>query len=81
MVFYGVKQKEAVWLRMVGVPRMFADGLSQVWRGKETALPNSYSDIRVWMNELTDQEWSNAIPRGSNLTSQQCRILWQTLRG
>ena len=79
--FFMESKKESVWLRMVGVTRMFADGLSEVWRRKRTAVPNSYNDIRGWINELSDQEWSEVIPVGSSLTPQQCRILWQTLRG
>lgn len=81
MVFYGVKRKEAIWLRMVGVPRMLADGLARMWKEADTALPSSYDAIRTWVDGLSDSDWATAIPSGIDLTPEQCRHLWQTLRG
>src|SRR5690606_6374983 len=30
MIYFGVRRKEAIWLRMVGVPRIAADGLGEL---------------------------------------------------
>jgi len=81
MVFYGVRHKEAVWLRMVGVPRMLADGLAEIWREKNVSLPTSYDGIRSWVGKLSDNDWTKAVPENVNLTSEQCRILWESLKG
>lgn len=81
MVFYGVKHKEAIWLRMVGVPRIIADGLAGVWKDTGTAVPSSFDEIRTWVDGLSDPNWAKAIPSGIDLTPEQCRRLWQTLRG
>ncbi|MBU7018736.1 MAG: DEAD/DEAH box helicase [Theionarchaea archaeon] len=81
MVFYGVRHKEAVWLRMVGVPRVLADGLAKIWREKNAFLPTSYDGIRVWVDKLSDSEWLEAVPENVRLTPEQCRILWESFRG
>jgi replicative superfamily II helicase len=77
MVFYGVRQKEAVWLRMVGVPRVLADGLAEIWREKNVPPPNSYDGIRLWIDKLSDNDWTKAVPENIRLTPEQCRILWE----
>ncbi len=80
MVFYGVKQKEGVWLRMVGTPRIVSDGLAKHWQDAGMSPPNSYTQIRRWVDDLSDREWRKAIPNTVNLTPSQCRILWNFLR-
>lgn len=81
MIFYGVKHKEAVWLRMIGVPRILADGLAEIWRERDTPSPSSYDEIRNWVNNLSDHDWAKTIPTGIEITPEQCRFLWQTLKG
>lgn len=79
MVFYGVSRKEAVWLRMAGVPRTLADGLGKLWNDSSKLEPESYDGVRSWVTGLSDQEWRNAIPENSSLRPQDCRILWKEL--
>jgi len=78
MIFYGVKRKEAVWLRMVGVPRIVADPLAEQWTRTKGA-PDSYDVIRQWVSNLSDSAWQRAIPATSTLTPTDMRLLWKEL--
>ncbi len=81
MVFFGVKKKEAIWLRMVGVPRIAAEGLGSLWQQQLGEPPNSYDGIRNWVSGLSDDEWRGSIPPHSGLTSDDMRLLWRTFAG
>ena len=81
MIFYGVRQKEAIWLRMVGVPRIVADGLSETWRLKQTQSPQNYDDIRSWVSGLTDTDWLDVIPINTSLTPEDMRVIWSEFSG
>jgi len=78
MIFYGVNRKEAVWLRMVGVPRIVADTLGDQWAQSKNE-PESFDDIREWVNSLSDTEWGLSIPKASTLTPADMRLLWREL--
>jgi len=77
MIFFGVQKKEAIWLRMVGVPRVVANSLGQLWQNGLAQDPRTYDDIRKWVTELTDNEWKQAIPKGTELTPDDMRVLWK----
>ena len=77
MIFFGVQRKEAIWLRMVGVPRLVADGLAQIWQQKNAQEPGTYEDIRNWVSQLTNEDWQQAIPGGTSLTPEDMRLIWQ----
>ena len=81
MIFYGVRRKEAIWLRMVGIPQIVADGLSDIWQRNSTQEPQSYDDIRIWVNNLSDAEWKNVIPSDTKLLPDDMRILWSEFSG
>jgi replicative superfamily II helicase len=81
MVYYGVSSREAVWLRMIGVPRTFANSLGREWAAQSRADPESYDSIRDWVGGLQDDSWTRAIPSGSSLTPRQCRRLMLELAG
>jgi hypothetical protein len=81
MIFFGVRQREAVWLRMVGVPRIVADGLANVWRQNERPDPTSYDDIRTWVAGLSDEQWRRATPERAPLTPTDLRVLWKEFVG
>ena len=77
MIFFGVRQKEAVWLRMVGVPRIVADGLAELWKAGKKAEPTSHDEIRDWVSGLEDESWKRALPTESNLRPEDMRLLWK----
>lgn len=78
MLFFGVRSREGVWMRMAGVPRVVADGLGRLWPSQVDA-PRTYQDLRSWVSTLTDTQWQKAIPSGTALTPQDMRILWKEL--
>jgi len=81
MVFFGVQKKEAIWLRMVGVPRIAAEGLGALWQQQEHEPPDSYDGIRTWVNQLSDDQWQRAIPQGSALTPEDMKAVWHAFTG
>jgi hypothetical protein len=76
MVYFGVPDKAAVWLRMAGVPRVVASGLASQWPTQET-VPGSFKEIRDWVGGIGDSEWTQSIPKGTNLNASQMRLLWR----
>lgn len=81
MIFFGVQRKEAIWLRMVGMPRVVADGLGGIWQQQQSDEPSTYNDIRNWVGLLTDNDWQQAIPKGTPLTPADMRLIWQEFSG
>jgi len=81
MVFYGVNKPEAVWLRMIGVPRALADRMATVWSEINTQKPTSFDEIRTFVNTLSNAQWARTIPEGSNLSVGDCKIIWTQLSG
>jgi len=81
MIFFGVRRKEAVWLRMVGVPRIVADNLAQLWEQSRSGEPDTYEGIRDWIGQLTDDDWQGSIPAETSLRPQDMRLIWQELAG
>ena len=81
MIFFGVPQKEAIWLRMVGVPRIAAGGLANLWQRRANSDPESYDGIRDWVTNLTDNDWKQALPPASSLSPGEIRLIWQSFSG
>lgn len=81
MIFFGVKQQAAIWLRMVGVPRIVADKMALLWQQSNKGAPTSYEAIRYWVAELTDSDWLHVIPTASALTPRDMRLIWQDFAG
>jgi hypothetical protein len=81
MIFFGVRQKEAIWLRMAGVPRIVANGLADVWKRQKANEPKSYDGIREWVTNLSDSDWKKAIPAESKLTPSDMRLIWRDFAG
>lgn len=79
MVYFGVNSPEAVWLRMVGVPRFAAGGLSDLWRADDLPAPQSHEQIRGWVSALDDRELEVALGPESHLTADDMRLLWGEL--
>lgn len=77
MVFFGVQKKEAVWLRMVGVPRIVADRLATLWKADKQAEPKSHDEIRDWVSGLDSDHWQQVIPKQSKLRPADMKVLWE----
>lgn len=81
MVFFGVREREAIWMRMVGVPRPIASKLGGVWKGQGRNEPASFDELRGWISGLKDSDWSRALPKGSRLSVQDMRAIWSEIGG
>jgi hypothetical protein len=74
------RSKEAIALRMAGVPRVAAEGLATHWRDADRE-PESFDRIRQWLSDLRSGDWDDALPADSELTGQECRQVWEALAG
>jgi helicase len=81
LVFYGVRTKEAAALRMAGVPRIAAEGLGRQWTAEGHASATSFNDVRSWLTNRTQDQWSQALPQGSPLDGGACQRVWSVLAG
>jgi hypothetical protein len=76
MIFFGVRQKEAIWLRMVGVPRVMANSLAPQWQRQRAGEPKDFGDIRRWVTNLSDRDWHVVGERDGSLTADDMKWLW-----
>ena len=81
MVYFGVDHREAVWLRMAGVPRIVANPLAERWLHSKVSEPANFDEIREWVSNLRDTDWQAAIPARSPLTTADLRLLCRELVG
>lgn len=81
LVFYGVPSKEAVGLRMAGVPRIAAEGLAGRFRTMGDGVPVTFDAIRDWLRNRTVEAWDSALPAGVEVTGTECRDIWRALIG
>lgn len=81
MVYFGVRTKEAVWLRMVGLPRLMAEGFASQWRKLRGSEPESFDDIRDWVSSLNDRQLSDALGKTSKLTPVEMKWIWKEFAG
>lgn len=77
MVYYGVKSKEAIALRMLGVPRALSDSLAQSLI--DNSNPQSFDDVRKKVKNLNDSEWENLKPKKSNLSGADWKQITEIL--
>ncbi len=80
MIYFGVATREAVMLRMAGMPRVLAEELALLWKKSNQQWPESYSEVRDWISQLSQQDLRVAIPQQSVLTPTDLQILWQSFR-
>jgi hypothetical protein len=81
MIYFGVKKRESVWLRMAGVPRLVADGLATVWENQKLHEPKSYDQIRDWVRALSEESWRQAIPENAQVTPSDMKLIWDNFAG
>jgi len=81
MIYFGVSHKEAVWFRMVGVPRVVAEGLGRLWKARTGRPPQSFEDLRGWVGELSESDWRNSLPPKSPLSPTDLRWIWKEFSG
>ena len=81
-IYFGVNDKYAVTLRMLGVPRASAQSLSEElkeYQKKSGEKQLSFQDIRNWLNDIDDQKWTPK--RKTNLSGKRYKELWRYFAG
>ncbi|HCE46770.1 MAG TPA: hypothetical protein DET40_24750 [Lentisphaeria bacterium] len=67
-VYFGVDTKEALLMRMAGIPRRLAKPMSQIISNEKSI---SLSQIRKRINGLTGNDWDSIAPKDSKLSGQE----------
>lgn len=75
MVFFGVNTPEATWMRMAGLPRDVARGAADIWREQKRSAPESFDDIRNWVDGLSPNQWQRAL-RDTSIRPEDVPHLW-----
>ena len=79
-VFFGVSSREAAQLRMVGVPRIAADGLAALQRDEQRAFA-TFEELRGWVASIPASQWQRHLGDASVLTGDDCQRSWEVLAG
>jgi replicative superfamily II helicase len=81
MVFFGVRERESIWMRMVGAPRMVAPGLGKLWQSQGRSEPESFDALRRWVSNLSDSDLKRVLPKKSRLVVDDLRVIWREISG
>ncbi|HEY4023841.1 MAG TPA: DEAD/DEAH box helicase [Pseudonocardiaceae bacterium] len=90
MVYFGVSTPAAVWMSMVGVPRIAAVGVGEQWLRQHGRPPGSFAELRDWLATLDDRDWTTALDAtgggsalsdAAALSGADMRRLWQQAIG
>ena len=79
-VFFGVSSREAAQLRMVGVPRIAAEGLAVHQRAEQRTFA-TFGELRQWVASIPASEWQRNLTEDSVLTGAECQRSWEVLAG
>jgi hypothetical protein len=79
MTYFGVDTKEAVWMRMVGMPRPVARSFGQAWRYGNNGEPQSHQHLRSWIDQMSPDQWDSALPTNVSITGSDLKTIWQHL--
>lgn len=77
MVYYGVKSKEAIALRMLGIPRVLSDNLAESMIDSNN--PQSFDDVRERVKKLSNSDWEKAKPPNSTLNGKEWKQITEIL--
>lgn len=78
MLFFGVRSKEAIWMRMAGLPRTAATRISSLWAEQGQGAPESYGQLRDFISGVSPAQWEQR--RGTSAVSgAQMKLLWTVL--
>lgn len=82
MVCYGVNTDEAILMRSNNVPRSIAIKLGEIFKSQNNDIYSLNSlEVNKWLEQLTDEQWNSAIPRGVEITGSDYKKIWLQLTG
>ncbi len=76
LVYFGVDNKDALLMRMAGIPRRLAFTLTPII---DQSKPTSLKEIRSTIKSLTNQDWDNLAPKNSKLSGQEWKRISEIL--
>ena len=79
MVYYGVRKKESIALRMLGVPRTLSDSIAQSILVNVKDKPKSLNQIRTKIKNISDKNWENMKPSNSKLSGKEWKEITNIL--
>ena len=68
-VYYGVDNKKALAMRMLGIPRALSGCLSQIIEGDMSNY--SFSQLRNNIKSMSNQTWDSMVPSSSRLSGKE----------
>lgn len=68
-VYYGVDNKKALAMRMLGIPRTLSGSLSQIIEGDMTNY--SFSQLRNDIRAMSSRTWNSMVPESSRLSGEE----------
>lgn len=80
LIYFGTRSKEALSLRMVGVPRHVSEGLTNQYNAHFAEDSPSLSDIRSWLKTLDADQWASAS-KYKNMDGNDLKKIWMILNG
>lgn len=79
MLYHGVKNEEAVLMRMNSVPRSVAESIGNNF--KQQVEDRNISTARKYLNSLDESEWDLAVSQSKYISGAECKKVWQILSG
>lgn len=80
LIYFGVRSKDALTMRMMGVPRFVAEDLGTVYSKEFSKKDPSFTDIRNWLLKLDDETWAKSS-RLKYIRGPRVKQLWKLLNG
>lgn len=80
LIYFGVRSKPALTLRMMGVPRFVAEDLGKYYETEFSEKDPSYHEIRHWLLDLDDKKWSESS-KFKFIKGNRVKLLWKVLNG
>jgi len=83
MIYHGVRTEDAVLMRMNNAPRSVAENLGKLYRASATESDDrdSLGRARQFLKNMSDQDWKDACPRDTALSSDGYKNVWRVLSG
>ncbi len=72
-VYYGVDNRKALAMRMIGIPRTLSSSLSQIIEGDMSNY--TFSKIRSHIKTLNHRDWNDLKPRNSSLSGEEWKAI------
>lgn len=82
MIFYGVREDEAILMRMNNAPRSISSALGKKYKSEVGKVFDKTSqDVYLWLKNLKEKDWEEVAPKNKNISGNEYREIWQKLSG